>query len=132
MSHERLSPEAIKRVSGPAWESLRPLFFEVSDVLLNVNKDCVGVLTTIYVKYQVSATPSSPVFGVAWVKSSSQLVLGLALSNGFESPLLGPPPKGMTYKGLTKYITLKPGDSMPSELPGWAAAAYGSVVVSEE
>lgn len=132
MANERLSPDAIKRVSGPAWESLRPLFFEISDVLLNVNKDCVGVLTTIYVKYQVSAAPSSPVFGVAWVKSSTQVVLGLALSDGFESPRLSSPPKGMTYKGLTKYLTLKPGDSLPSELSGWAAAAYGSVVVSQE
>jgi hypothetical protein len=132
MAHERLSPDAIKRVSGPAWESLRPLFFGISDVLLNVNKDCVGVLTTIYVKYQVSAAHSSPVFGVAWVKSSSQLVLGLALSDEFKSPLLAPPPKGMTYKGLTKYLTLKPGDSLPSELSGWAAAAYRRVVVSQE
>ncbi len=132
MVNKRLSPDAIKRVSGPAWEALRPLFFEVSDVLLNVNNDCAGVLTTIYVKYQVSPAPSSPVFGVAWLKTSTQLVLGLALSEHVESSLLGPPPKGMTYKGLTKYVTLKPGDTLPMELSAWAAAAYVSVVERQE
>jgi hypothetical protein len=132
MVNERLSLDAIKRVSGPAWEALRPLFFDVSDALLNVSKDCVGVLTTIYVKYQVLPAPTSPVFGVAWLKTSTLLVVGLALSDHVDSPLLGAPPKGMTYKGLTKYLTLKPGDPLPVEISAWAAAAYGSVVEKQE
>jgi hypothetical protein len=132
MANERLSLDAIKRVSGPAWESLRPLFFEVSDLLLDTNSNCVGVLTTIYVKYQVSSEPSSAVFAVVWLKTSSQIVIGLALPDQINSSLLGPPPKGMTYKGLTKYLTLKPGESLPAELPMWAAAAYRKASVSQE
>ncbi len=132
MTNERLSPDAVKRVSGASWEALRSLFFEVSDTLLNVNTDSVGVLTTIYVKYQTSPNPSSPVFAVAWLKPSTQLVLGLALPGHVESRLLEPAPKGMTYKGLTKYLVLKPGDSMPSALSEWAATAYENVVVKQE
>jgi hypothetical protein len=132
MINERLSPAAVKRVSGASWEALRPLFFQVSDTLLNVNLDSVGVLTTIYVKFQTSPNPSSPVFAVAWLKPATQLVLGLALPDHIESRLLEPAPKGMTYKGLTKYLVLKPGDSMPNALSVWAATAYESVVMREE
>ena len=131
MTNDRLSPDAVKRVSGAAWEMIRPLFFQMSDVLLDTHPDCAGVLTTIYVKYQISGSASSPVFAVAWLRSS-QLVLGLALPDTIESRLLGPPPKGMTYKGLTKYLTLKPGDSLPTVLSDWARVAYEHVLTTEE
>ena len=131
MTNERLSPDAVKRVSGPAWSALKPLFFQISDILLDVNGDCFGELTTIYVKYQVSTIPSSAVFAVVWLKNSAQIVLGLALPDSVDSPLLGPAPKGMTYRGLTKYFTLKAGDSVPSELSTWAGVAYGVAKTQE-
>jgi len=132
MNHERLSLDAVKRVSGPKWEALRPLFFQMADTLLNINSDSLGVLTTIYVKFQTSKSASSPVFGVAWLKTTSQIVLGLALPASIESPLLSPAPKGMSYKGLTKYLTVKPADTIPSELSSWASVAYANVIATQE
>jgi hypothetical protein len=127
---DRLSLDAIKRVSGPAWLTLKPLFLDISDVLLKVSTDSRGVLTTIYVKYQTTSDPSSPVFAVAWLKSSTQIVLGLALPDAVESPMLGPAPKGMSYRGITKYLTLKPGDDAPPELCLWAKQAFLNVVAA--
>lgn len=124
MAIERLSDEVIRRVSGPSWEPLKQTFLDMSEVLLDVAADTVGVLTTIYVKYQFTHSPSSGVFAVAWVKNSKQIVVGLALPEDFESPSLGPAPTGMKYKGLTKYFTLKPGDVVPEQLSQWARAAY--------
>lgn len=131
MTNERLSQDAVKRVSGPAWSALKPVFLQISNILLGASGDCYGELTTIYVKYQVSQSPSSPVFAVVWLKNSAQIVLGLALPDSVESPLLGPAPKGMTYKGITKYFTLKPEDPVPSELSTWAGVAYGVAKTQE-
>ena len=124
MALERLSDEAIQRISGPSWEPLKQTFLDMSEVLLDVATESVGVLTTIYVKYQLTGNPSSGVFAVAWLKTSKQLVVGMSLPDNFESPLLGPAPTGTKYKGLTKYFTLKPGDSVPEQLSQWASAAY--------
>jgi hypothetical protein len=124
MAIERLSDEAIQRISGPSWEPLKQSFLDMSEVLLDVAADTVGVLTTIYVKYQLTENPSSGVFAVAWLKTSKQIVVGLTLPENFESPLLGPAPKGTRYKGLTKYFTLRPGDLIPEKLSQWALAAY--------
>lgn len=124
MAVERLSNDAVERVSGPAWQSLRQPFLDMSETLLGVSSESVGVLTTIYVKYQLTGSPSSDVFAVAWLKNSRQLVLGLALPLEFESPLLVLAPTGMKYKGITKYLIVKPGDILPSELSNWAKAAY--------
>jgi hypothetical protein len=101
---------------------------EASDALLSVNPACVGALTTIYVKYQVEASPSSPVFAVIWLKSSSQVVVGMALPEGSQSPYLVATPKGMAYRGLSKYLVLRAGDVLPDEFSSWAAAAYINAV----
>lgn len=124
MAIERLSDEAIQRVNGPSWEPLKQTFLDMSEVLLGVATDAVGVLTTIYVKYQLTGNPSSGVFAVAWLKTSKHIVVGLALPEESDSPLLGPAPTGTKYKGLTKYFTLKPGEPVPEHLSQWAKAAY--------
>jgi hypothetical protein len=132
MSVDRLSHEAVQKVGGPAWEPLRETFFAISRTLLNVNCATAGVLTTIYVKYQTASAASSDVYAVAWLKNSKQIVVGLALPESVESELLGPAPKGMSYRGITKYITLKPGDQIPPELTSWAETAYQSVIAKSE
>jgi hypothetical protein len=127
MAIERLSDDAIQRVSGPAWEPLKETFLDMSEVLLSAAPEGVGFLTTIYVKYQIASAPNSAVFAVVWLKNSKQIVLGLALPEEFESPLLGPAPTGMKYKGITKYLTLKPGEQVPAELHQWASTAFANV-----
>jgi hypothetical protein len=120
---ERLDPKAVERVSGPAWESLKPVFFDLSRVLLSVSPDAASELTTIYVKFCPTAEKNS-VFAVVWLKSSKQIVVGLSLPETVESPMLGPAPQGATYKGLTKYLTIRPGEAIPEELGGWAKLSY--------
>ena len=128
MSIERLSEDAIQRVSGPSWQPLKQAFLDMSEVLLAAAPEGAGVLTTIYVKYQVDRQPNSGVFAVAWLKNSKQIVLGLALPDALESPLLGLAPAGMKYKGITKYLTIRPGDQVPAELAAWAKAAFENIV----
>ncbi len=83
-------------------------------------------LTTIYVKFCVSAARRD-VYAVAWLKTSKQLVFGFSLSEDAEAPELGPAPKGMAYKGLTRYLTMQPGESLPGAFPDWARLAYETV-----
>jgi hypothetical protein len=123
MAIARLSEGVIQKVSGPSWKPLKQTFLDMSETLLNAAPNGVGVLTTIYVKYQTTSDSDAGVFAVAWLKTSKQIVLGLALPENCESPLLGPPPVGMQYKGLTKYLTIKPGESLPSDLGQWAKVA---------
>jgi hypothetical protein len=124
MNHERLSEDAVKRISGPSWQPLKQAFLDLSDILLGVAPDTVGVLTTIYVKFQLRSAADAGVFAVVWLKNSKQLVLGLALPDNIESPRLGPAPSGMRYKGITKYLVILPGETLPEELRQWANAAY--------
>src|SRR3954451_7993504 len=107
---DRLDERAVKRVQGAAWDALRGTIFETSRILLSVSPDATSELTTIYVKFMASKTT---VYAVAWVKSSKELVIGLSLPDGAESPSLMTAPTGMTYKGLTKYLRLLPGDAIP-------------------
>jgi hypothetical protein len=127
-----LSQKAIDKVGGPAWEKMREKFFTVSDQLLSVAPESRGELTTIYVKFSITGEPSSPVYAVVWVKSSKALTVGLALPEGHQGDELGPPPQGMRYKGLTKYLTITPADEVPGRLRELADAAYRHVVSQSE
>jgi hypothetical protein len=127
MPNERLGSDAIRKISGAAWEPLRQVFLDMSDILLGVAPETIGVLTTIYVKFQVTATPGANVYAVAWMKNSKQLVIGLALKDDVESPLLGSAPVGMKYKGITKYFIIVPGQEVPEDFGAWAKAAYDNV-----
>ncbi len=131
MINARLSSAAVQRVSGRAWDELRPLFLEVSDALLGVSTKAVGVLTTIYVKYQLEDSSTSPVFSVVWLKKSSQLVVGLAVPGEIHSPHLVEAPKGMTYRGLSRYLVLQAGCTLPEEFRSWAVRAHANVAQQE-
>ena len=128
---ERLDEKAVQRVSGPAWEALRAVFFDASRVLLAVSPAATSELTTIYVKFCVSAAKKD-VYAVVWLKNSKQIIVGLALPEEVDSPLLGPPPQGTQYKGLTKYLTIRPGGAIPDALADWARFAFTSVSVKDE
>jgi len=126
-----LDPRAVERVSGNAWDDLRDLFNGVSDALLGVSDSACGELTTIYVKYKPSPNPSAPVYAVVWVKSSKQMIVGLALPEGTTHSALGKAPQGTKYKGLTKYLMIRPGDTIPDEFPEWARIAFDRVAEKE-
>ncbi|MEI8374626.1 MAG: hypothetical protein WCJ35_17510 [Planctomycetota bacterium] len=120
---ERLDPKATDRVSGPAWEPIRPQFNEINDALLQVSKDTKGDLTTIYIKYSGPSTQGRP-YAVVWVKKSTELVVGFSLPETVVSPLLVSAPPKHKYAGLTKYLIIHPGDTLPSELATWVQEAY--------
>jgi hypothetical protein len=122
----QVQSQVLERISGPAWDQIRPAFLSVSDALLAVGPETCGQLTTIYVKYTGSPA-ATEVYAVVWIKTSKQLVVGLALPESVEDPELGDPPSGTRYKGLTKYFVLRPGDPIPGRLSEWARAAYEHV-----
>lgn len=123
MNIERLDPRAIKKISGPAWDTLRPAFAMLNDRLLGVSDDVNGELTTIYIKYRGETTHNQP-FGVVWVKKASQLVVGLSLPESFEHERFVPTPKGCTYAGLTKFLIVDANLGVPDEFDDWAKAAH--------
>ena len=123
---ERLDPRAVERISGPAWEPILPQFTEISNSLLTVSQDTTGELTTIYIKYSGPSTQGRP-YAVVWVKKSTELVVGFALPESFDSELLGPAPHRCKYAGLTKYLVIRPGDTLPSDIGTWARQAYEAV-----
>jgi hypothetical protein len=123
---ERLDARVIKRVSGPSWEGLLSQFERISDALLAVSPSAHGELTTIYVKYLTDETGGQP-YGVVWLKKSTELVVGLALPEGYESTGLGSPLPGFKYARLTAFLKITPQDSVPTEIAGWARDAYNHV-----
>ena len=78
MNPNRMDPRALERVSGPSWRKMRPLFDQVSGLLLSVSATARGELTTIYVKFLDQETGPQP-YAVLWIKKASEMVLGLAL-----------------------------------------------------
>jgi hypothetical protein len=38
----------------------------------------------------------------------------------------------MSYKGITKYFVVKPGDPVPPELSTWAVVAYRHTITRQE
>lgn len=122
-----LSERARQKVAGPAWDKLRNQFNRITHAILDVDSNAHGELTTVYVKFTIDSAPDSRVYAVVWVKSSKHLTLGLALPPGSDAVGLGPAPKGMAYRGVTRYITIGPGDRVPEDLPEWAAKAYEAV-----
>ena len=119
----RLDENAVDRVRGPAWNALRAAFLDASRVLLAVSPEATSELTTIYVKFCTSAA-KNVVYAVVWLKNSKQIIVGLSLPGDDGSPLLGPPPPGTQYKGLTKYLTIRAGGAVPDALADWARQAF--------
>jgi hypothetical protein len=121
-----LSQRTIAKVSGPAWESLRGQFLQVSRCLLASSPDAESELFTTYVKFTVGSSPNSRVFAAIWLKSSKRLIVGLAVPEDFEAEELGPAPLGTVYKGLTKYFVVERGGAVPKGVGKWAVLAYKS------
>lgn len=123
----QLDQRAIEKVSGPSWEGLREQFFEVSEAILGVSPNCSSELTTIYVKYRTGPPGDGGVHAVAWLKRSSELVVGFALPGGFVEPKLTGAPPGMKYPGITGYLRIARGNEVPPEVGEWARLAYENV-----
>lgn len=120
---ERLDTRAVDRISGPAWEALRPTFNFIHSALVSVSPTVRGDLTTIYIKYTAPETGNSP-FAVIWVKKSSELVVGLAFPRDDVPPEFTGPPAGCMYAGLTGYLKLTPQSSVPTSIAEWARVAF--------
>jgi len=123
METGRLDSKAVEKLDGPAWETLRDSFFEMSDSLLGVSDSANGELTTIYVKYAAEETGNRP-YGVIWIKKSTVLTLGLSLPEDVAHPRLGEAPKGCTYSGLTRYLIVDNENPVPNELSEWVRKAF--------
>jgi hypothetical protein len=119
-----LSQRIIAKVSGPAWESLRGQFMQISRLLLAVSPDADCELVTSYVKFTIDTAPQSSVYAALWFKNSKRLIVGLALPEEYEAEELGPALPGTVYKGLNKYFIVDRGSAVPKGLEEWARVAY--------
>jgi hypothetical protein len=127
-----LSQRTIAKVSGPAWESLRGQFMQISRLLLAVSPDADSELMTTYVKFTINTALQSAVFAAIWLKSSKRLIVGLALPEEYEAEELGPALPGTMYKGLTKYFVVERGSAVPKGIAGWATTAFRNVLSAAE
>jgi hypothetical protein len=126
-----LSQRIIAKVSGRAWEQIRGQFMQMARLLLAVSPDADSELMTTYVKFTINAAPQSHVFAAIWLKSSKQLIVGLALPEEYESVELGPALPGTRYKGLTKYFVVESGGVVPRSFAEWTKSAYQNVLSAE-
>jgi hypothetical protein len=123
-----LSARALAKVSGPSWSTLHQPFIRVSECLLSPSSETYGDLTTIYVKFTLTKGLGSPVYAVVWLKSANKLTIGLALPDEFDSSRFSSAPKGMVYRGLTKYFIVESDADVPSDLAAWSRAAYRHIL----
>lgn len=121
---DQLGPKAIAKISGKAWDELRSNFLVVCGMLLDVSQDAFGELTTTYLKFTIGNTHISRVYAAIWIKNSKSFTLGLALPDDCKHPIFTDALKGMTYKGLTKYVTITSMDTIPEQCREWAGIAY--------
>jgi hypothetical protein len=114
------------KLNTPQWGSLRDLFVQVSEAVLETSPDAQGDLAGTYVKFTTDPHPTSAAYAVVWLKVSApkRLIVGLALPEDFEAELLGPPPEPVFYQGLTKFLVIEEGQAVPEGLAGWAKRAY--------
>jgi hypothetical protein len=122
-----IDPRIGERLRGPAWDAVRSTFDSLCNSVLGVADSTRAELTTIYVKFSISGDASAPVYAVAWLKTSKNVVIGFALPEDFDAPLLTSAPAGMKYKGLTKYFRIVPDAVLPVEIQHWARLAYSEV-----
>lgn len=124
-----LDQAAIERVSGPTWAALKAQVLAVAEVLLSVSKSARSYLTTIYVKFE---RPDGSVYAVMWIRKAGEgIVTGLALPQETAHPRLHDAPKGKTYPGLTRYLTVQEGDEIPPELTTWARTAFAAAKATQ-
>lgn len=121
---ERLDPRAVKRVSGPAWASLRGHIDRLNEMLLGVAPTARAELTTIYIKYTIDSKTGRKPFAVLWVKKSTELILGLALPQEVKAAVLHDSLEGYKYAGLTAFLVVTPNHDLPDELEEWVKIAF--------
>ena len=121
-----LTQRARDKLSMPHWKSLRDLFVQVSEAVLETSSDAQGDWAGNYVKFTTGPHPTSAAYAVVWLKMSAprRLIVGLTLPEDFEAAGLGPPPEPIFYQGLTKFVVIEEGQAFPKELAGWARRAY--------
>ena len=114
------------KLDTPKWKSLRDLFVQVAESILEVSPDAHGDLAGTYVKFTTGRDPTSAMYAVVWLKVSApkRLIVGLALPEDFEAAGLGPPPERIFYQGLTRFLVVEQGQAVPEGLAGWARRAY--------
>jgi hypothetical protein len=97
---------------------------QIGQSLLDVAADVHCEALPKYVKFTTEASPNSPAYAVVWLKSSTRMIIGLALPETSAAQGLGPPLPGMVYKGLTKYFTVERGGTVPNGFAKWGRMAY--------
>ena len=120
----QLGPKAIAKISGKAWDELRLNFLVVCGMLLDVSPDAYGELTSTYLKFTIGKTHISRVYAAMWVKNSKSFTVGFAIPDECTHPMFTDALKGMSYKGLTKYVTITSEDTIPEQFGEWADIAY--------
>jgi hypothetical protein len=120
---ERLDSRANQRIAGRAWDKIRPQISRVHESLISMSPSVSGALTTIYVKYTSNETGTQP-FAVLWIKKASEIVLGLALPDGYEIDSQFIADTDTVYSGLTVYLKFRPGDEIPENLDEWVSEAF--------
>ena len=121
------------KLSTPRWKSLRDLFVQVGEAILEASPGAQGDLAGTYGKFTTSPHPTSAAYAVVWPKVSlpKRLIVGLALPEDFEAAGLGPPPERIFYQGLTKFLVIEEGQAFPEGLAGWAERAYEEALSSD-
>ena len=128
-----LTQRARDKLNTPQWKSLRDLFVQVGEAILEVSPDAQGDLAGSYIKFTTDPHPTSAAYAVVWLKVSApkRLIVGLTLPEDFEAAGLGPPPERIFYQGLTKFLVIEEGQAFPEGLAGWAKRAYEEALSSD-
>jgi hypothetical protein len=106
---------------------MRPQLTAIHDAVVSVSPNSFGALTTIYIKYTAPETGPLP-FAVLWVKKSTELILGLALPNSYETGSQHVATTNLKYAGLTVYLKFTASDEIPAQLREWIGAAYRNLL----
>ncbi|MCX7428983.1 MAG: hypothetical protein NTW96_25575 [Planctomycetia bacterium] len=106
------------RLDASQWKCVRDFFLPVAEIILGASPDARGVLAGNYVKFATGLDPTRPAYAAAWPRVSlpKRLIVGLALPEDFEAEPLGPCPERIFYRGLTKFLVLPEGQSIPEGL----------------
>jgi len=112
------------KLNTPNWKSLRDLFVQVGEAILEASPDAQGDLAGSYVKFTTGPTPTSPTYAAVWPRAARRLLVGLALPEDFKAEPLGSPPEQIFYPNLTKFLVIEEGQAILGELSTWAKLAY--------
>jgi hypothetical protein len=126
-----LSQRVHDHVDALHWRRIWHLFVSVAEILLEFSPDARGELAGRYVKFTTGSQPTSRVYAAVWPKPSPprRLIVGLALPEEFEAESLGPPPEPIFYRGITRFLVILEGRSIPEGLSRWAKEAYDHAVL---